>query len=106
MTGFFAPLAAGAAVLLAGPGDMGFAAGEAIQYGLSRRAVQLLVILAGALGMVLLGYFDDRYELGPTESATPAARKRFSRARPLNCWSHSEPCTATSRPCSSTAALS
>ena len=70
MTGFFAPLAAGAAVLLAGPGDMGFAAGDAIQYGLSRRAVQLLVILAGALGMVLLGYFDDRYELGPAVKFT------------------------------------
>ena len=64
MTGFFAPLVLGASVIMAVPGDSQFASGL-LQYGLSRRAVQLLAILAGALGMVLLGYFDDRHELGP-----------------------------------------
>ncbi len=36
-----------------------------LQYGLSRRAISLAGILLGALGMLLLGLLDDKYELRP-----------------------------------------
>lgn len=38
---------------------------ELLRYGVSRRGGQLAVILAGALGMALVGSFDDKYELRP-----------------------------------------
>src|SRR5437867_12151379 len=36
-----------------------------LSHGLSRRAGELIAILFGALGMVTLGCWDDRHELGP-----------------------------------------
>jgi UDP-GlcNAc:undecaprenyl-phosphate GlcNAc-1-phosphate transferase len=38
---------------------------EALRYGVSKRGGQLAFILLGAFGMVLLGTFDDKYELRP-----------------------------------------
>jgi UDP-GlcNAc:undecaprenyl-phosphate GlcNAc-1-phosphate transferase len=38
-------------------------ASEQLAYGLARRGPQLGAILAGALGMLLLGWWDDRHEL-------------------------------------------
>jgi UDP-GlcNAc:undecaprenyl-phosphate GlcNAc-1-phosphate transferase len=37
----------------------------ALSYGLSRRSLQICAILTGAVGMVILGALDDRYELPP-----------------------------------------
>ena len=34
-----------------------------LSHGLSRRGLQLAAIIAGALGMLILGWFDDKYEL-------------------------------------------
>ena len=36
-----------------------------LEYGLSRRAISLAGILLGALGMVVVGLLDDKYELRP-----------------------------------------
>lgn len=63
-TGLALPLLAGALMLRAGLLDAGTVR-TVLQYGMSQRAVQLLVVVAGALAMVLLGWLDDRYELGP-----------------------------------------
>ncbi len=41
------------------------AAVHALSYGLGRRQWQLLALLGGALGMLLLGWWDDRAELPP-----------------------------------------
>jgi UDP-GlcNAc:undecaprenyl-phosphate/decaprenyl-phosphate GlcNAc-1-phosphate transferase len=38
---------------------------ELLRYGISKRAGQLVVIVLGALGMALVGMFDDRFELRP-----------------------------------------
>lgn len=38
---------------------------ERLAYGLGRRAIPLAAILAGAVGMLLLGFWDDRAELRP-----------------------------------------
>lgn len=38
---------------------------EKLNYGLGRRGPQLAAILVGALGMVALGWWDDRHELKP-----------------------------------------
>jgi UDP-GlcNAc:undecaprenyl-phosphate/decaprenyl-phosphate GlcNAc-1-phosphate transferase len=38
---------------------------DLLRYGLSRRAVELLAILVGALGMLILGALDDKHELRP-----------------------------------------
>ncbi|HWQ90033.1 MAG TPA: MraY family glycosyltransferase [Clostridia bacterium] len=38
---------------------------SAMEYGLARRAPQLLAILAGATGMVIVGCLDDKHELRP-----------------------------------------
>lgn len=38
---------------------------EALSYGLGKRAGQLAAILAGAAGMLALGFIDDKYELSP-----------------------------------------
>jgi len=66
VTGLFLPIVLGALALQ-------FAAlplfdgtlRELLSYGLSRRGAQIAAILGGALGMVLLGWLDDRYELNP-----------------------------------------
>jgi UDP-GlcNAc:undecaprenyl-phosphate/decaprenyl-phosphate GlcNAc-1-phosphate transferase len=63
MTGFFAPIVLGALGLAFTHFRSPFE--SPLQYGVSARALQLAVILAGAFGMVLLGWLDDRYELRP-----------------------------------------
>jgi UDP-GlcNAc:undecaprenyl-phosphate/decaprenyl-phosphate GlcNAc-1-phosphate transferase len=62
MTGLLAALLGGTifAFLNSASGTMGL-----FQYGLDRRAVQLLGITAGALGMLLTGLRDDKVELRP-----------------------------------------
>ena len=63
LTGLAAPLIAGAIAVkfdLLGNNSAGL-----LSYGLKRRAMELMAILAGALGMVTLGCWDDRYELRP-----------------------------------------
>jgi UDP-GlcNAc:undecaprenyl-phosphate GlcNAc-1-phosphate transferase len=46
---------------VAGAGD----SQELLSYGVSKRGGQLAVILAGALGMTVVGMLDDKYELRP-----------------------------------------
>ncbi len=41
-----------------------------LQYGFNRRALELLGILAGAFGIVLVGWLDDKYELSPRAKFT------------------------------------
>lgn len=68
MTGFFVPIVCAAVVLRFMPhaaGALNSGVTDLLAYGLSRRALQLFAILGGALGMVILGWLDDRYELGP-----------------------------------------
>jgi UDP-GlcNAc:undecaprenyl-phosphate/decaprenyl-phosphate GlcNAc-1-phosphate transferase len=65
LTGFLLPLAAGALVLrlgLVGPEISG-----PLHHGFSRRTGQLLVVALGALGMLLIGWLDDRHELKPAK---------------------------------------
>jgi UDP-GlcNAc:undecaprenyl-phosphate GlcNAc-1-phosphate transferase len=60
-TGIIIPLLLGALAI-----QMDFIPGQALgalRYGFGRRVVQLLGILIGALGMLLLGLADDKYEL-------------------------------------------
>jgi len=68
-TGLLVPVAI-AAVLLSGVSsellaDLGLNAESigALRHGIERRALQLGVILFGALGMLFLGWWDDRYEM-------------------------------------------
>src|SRR2546429_647937 len=63
LTGLAAPLVAGALALKFG--FLGVNTTAFLSYGLSRRAVELIAILFGALGMVTLGCWDDRHELRP-----------------------------------------
>lgn len=63
LTGMAVPLALGALALQLGWLDL--PTRGAFGHGYARRAPQLLVLLAGALGMVGLGWWDDRYELRP-----------------------------------------
>lgn len=63
LTGMAVPLALGALALHLGWLDL--PTRGAFGHGYARRAPQLLVLLAGALGMVGLGWWDDRYELRP-----------------------------------------
>ena len=62
MTGLLAALLGGTvfAFLHSASGTMGL-----FQYGLGRRAIQLLGITAGAFGMLLIGLRDDKVELQP-----------------------------------------
>jgi UDP-GlcNAc:undecaprenyl-phosphate GlcNAc-1-phosphate transferase len=62
MTGLVVPLLAGVAVAFAA--DRSSVAGL-FEYGLSVRAIQLLCLTAGALGMLLIGFCDDKTELTP-----------------------------------------
>ena len=66
MTGFFLPVVLGAAAIsLWNPSNTETLIHDLFQYGLGRRALQLLAVLAGAFGMVALGWIDDRHELKP-----------------------------------------
>ena len=64
LTGMFAPLLLGGLAM-----HLNFHGLETIQeklnYGLNRRAIELGAIILGALGIVLLGLLDDKYELRP-----------------------------------------
>jgi UDP-GlcNAc:undecaprenyl-phosphate GlcNAc-1-phosphate transferase len=60
-TGMIVPLALGILVLRLGWLDL--PTSGALGHGYARRAPQLMAVLAGALGMVLLGWLDDRHEL-------------------------------------------
>ncbi|MCP5515904.1 MAG: undecaprenyl/decaprenyl-phosphate alpha-N-acetylglucosaminyl 1-phosphate transferase [Verrucomicrobiales bacterium] len=62
-TGLVVPLLIGGLTLLAGVFDEETTA--RFLHGLGRRGPQLLAVLAGALGMVGLGWLDDRHELKP-----------------------------------------
>ncbi len=63
LTGLAAPLAAG--VIAVKFQLLGIHTTELLSYGLSRRALELISILFGALGMVTLGCWDDKHELRP-----------------------------------------
>jgi UDP-GlcNAc:undecaprenyl-phosphate GlcNAc-1-phosphate transferase len=63
MTGLVIPLAAGAAVAAA---YSRFTIPALFEYGLGKRAMQILGIMIGSLGMLLIGLRDDRVELGPS----------------------------------------
>lgn len=69
LTGLLLPLFAGAVAMQLGLLPAG--AVEKISYGFEKRGLQLAAILVGALGMVLLGWLDDRQELraGPKFAA-------------------------------------
>jgi UDP-GlcNAc:undecaprenyl-phosphate GlcNAc-1-phosphate transferase len=62
MTGLVIPLLCGAAVAAA---YSRFKVPHLFEYGLSKRATQIFGIMAGALGMLLVGLRDDRVELKP-----------------------------------------
>lgn len=61
LTGLLLPLLVGAVMMQLGLLPAG--AVEKISYGFEKRGLQLAVILVGALGMVLLGWLDDKHEL-------------------------------------------
>jgi UDP-GlcNAc:undecaprenyl-phosphate/decaprenyl-phosphate GlcNAc-1-phosphate transferase len=64
MTGFFLPVMIGAAALFFS--TTGYAqVREWYEYGISRRAWQLVAVMAGGFGMVVLGWIDDKHELKP-----------------------------------------
>ncbi len=63
MTGLVVPLLAGAAVAAAYSRS---AIPRLFDYGLNKRAIQILGIMIGALGMLLIGLRDDRVELRPS----------------------------------------
>jgi UDP-GlcNAc:undecaprenyl-phosphate GlcNAc-1-phosphate transferase len=69
VSGFFIPLLIASVTLVFSlpiPGNpVNVTIWDILQHGLSRRAIQLLSILIGALAMLLLGWLDDRYELSP-----------------------------------------
>jgi UDP-GlcNAc:undecaprenyl-phosphate GlcNAc-1-phosphate transferase len=68
MSGFFAPIMGAALILELTPlaqSAFGASFTQLLSHGLSRRAPQLLAISGGAFGMMLLGWFDDHYELTP-----------------------------------------
>ncbi len=69
MTGLLVPLLAGALLTLAraGLGRSLLDAGTAriFAHGLDKEAVQVAAIFAGALGMLLIGLWDDKFELRP-----------------------------------------
>ena len=71
MTGFFLPVILGAAgILFWKAGEAQALVRDLFQYGLSRRSVQLIAVLAGAFGMVALGWWDDKRELRPLAKFT------------------------------------
>jgi UDP-GlcNAc:undecaprenyl-phosphate GlcNAc-1-phosphate transferase len=62
-TGLALPLLLAAVVV--GAGWLDAATQGAVAHGLARRGPQLAAVLGGCLGMVILGWLDDRYELRP-----------------------------------------
>ena len=68
LTGFLLPLAAGALALKLG--CFGSEISGPLQHGFSRRTGQLLVVALGALGMLVIGWLDDRHELRPAKKFT------------------------------------
>ncbi|HEX7861947.1 MAG TPA: MraY family glycosyltransferase [Verrucomicrobiae bacterium] len=66
MTGFFLPVVIGAmGILFWEGGNAAARVQDLFQYGLNRRAFQLIAVLAGGFGMVALGWWDDKHELKP-----------------------------------------
>jgi UDP-GlcNAc:undecaprenyl-phosphate/decaprenyl-phosphate GlcNAc-1-phosphate transferase len=66
MTGFFLPVLVGTGVIVAWRhGDVQTLVRDLFEYGLSQRALQLMAVLGGGFGMVLLGWWDDKHELRP-----------------------------------------
>ena len=63
LTGLLVPLVGAAALLTIG-GSQITGAGELL-YGLKARAIQLSAIALGAIGVVILGLYDDKHELRP-----------------------------------------
>jgi len=61
LTGILLPLGVGAVLLKLGV--LKISAASAIIYGLDRRAVELIVLALGAVGITMLGWLDDRHEL-------------------------------------------
>src|SRR5205085_2634215 len=66
ISGLTLPLLAGVfvALLHSGPANLSLHL-DALQYGITHRTAQLIAILAGALGMLLIGLRDDKVELKP-----------------------------------------
>lgn len=64
LTGLVVPIAAGLVALRVGLFDAGTV--SVLAHGFDRRQLQLIAVVGGALGMVLLGWLDDRYELRPS----------------------------------------
>ena len=70
MTGILLPLAGGALLVLIAQGVVpvpGLSESDwsKLDYGFGARAMQLGVVLLGAVGMLVLGWLDDRHELSP-----------------------------------------
>jgi UDP-GlcNAc:undecaprenyl-phosphate GlcNAc-1-phosphate transferase len=65
LTGFLVPLALGALALKLGL--LGADSAHPLSHGFGRRLVPLMVVAAGALGMLLLGWLDDRHDLRPAQ---------------------------------------
>jgi UDP-GlcNAc:undecaprenyl-phosphate/decaprenyl-phosphate GlcNAc-1-phosphate transferase len=63
MTGLLLPVLAGLAALYAGVFEASTV--QKLLYGFGKRSVELSAILGGCLGMVVLGWLDDKYELSP-----------------------------------------
>jgi len=74
LTGLLAPLLAGALLALAPGGPARPLLGPGITrifaHGFDKEAVQVAAIFAGALGMTLIGLWDDRFELRPAVKFT------------------------------------
>ena len=63
LTGLLVPLVA--ALLLVAVRGLPPGTLDPLEYGLGRRGGQVLALLAGAIGVVVLGWWDDRHELRP-----------------------------------------
>ncbi|MFO1514104.1 MAG: MraY family glycosyltransferase [Verrucomicrobiota bacterium] len=63
LTGLMLPIIAAVAVLKLNGSRI--SSEDLLTYGLNKRALQLAAIVAGALGMVVLGLLDDKHELKP-----------------------------------------
>ena len=61
MTGLALPVLVGAIFLIFNPSDS--RSFGLLHYGLGKRAVELAAIILGAIGMLLLGWVDDKHEL-------------------------------------------
>ncbi len=64
LTGLLAPVVGGLLFVLAG--GLPESVIDQLSYGFAARKWQLLAIVGGALGMVALGWWDDRHELRPS----------------------------------------